>query len=67
MFFKCFRFISNVNFVLRTKDNLYFQNNNNENGGKFSNVVLYVARKREIRKIRTSAPGCSGMWVLRVF
>jgi hypothetical protein len=49
----------------RTKDHLYFQKNNNENGGKL-NFVCY-SQRGEIRKIRASCPGCSDVRVLRVF
>jgi hypothetical protein len=53
-----------ISFYIRTKDHLYFQNNNYENGGKFSN---FVTRKREIRRMRAYGPRCNDVWVLRVF
>jgi hypothetical protein len=48
-----------ISFYIRTKDHLYFRYNNNENGWNFR--TSYVTIKRQIRKIRASGPGCSGI------
>jgi hypothetical protein len=47
---------------MRTKDHLYFQNNNNENGGKFSNFVIRMslASVKYGKYARLHGPGCSG-------
>jgi hypothetical protein len=42
MSFNRFRFISNVSFIYEPKTILYFQNNNNENGVKYSNFVCHL-------------------------
>ncbi len=38
----------------------HFENNNNKKGG-------YATRERDIRKIRHLGPGCSDIWIPRVF
>ncbi len=34
---------------------------------KKAGIYRYTTRERDIRKIRHSGPGCSGVWILRVF
>ncbi len=34
---------------------------------KKAGIYQYTTRKRDIRKIRHSGSGCSGVWILRVF
>jgi hypothetical protein len=66
MSFKCFRFISNVNFVLYTNQRPFVFSKQQQWKWReiFELRSSYVTRKREIRKIRVSGPGCSGIWVL---
>ncbi len=34
---------------------------------QFTYSSMYTTRERDIRKIRHLGPGCSGVWILRVF